>query len=258
MSFYYQALGQGRYAPTEFTEGAWSSQEQHMAPVSGLLVHALERHDPRPDLLWARLSFDILGMIHRSETQVRTRTLRPGRTIELVEAVASAGGRDVVRLTAWRLIASDTSAVAGNTIPALPDPEQLAPWTGMGRWSGGFISSLDYRAVGTPETGHGQVWLRPTHELVEGEESTEFARWAGLMDVANGIAVRAEPTEWLYPNVDLSLHLFRRPEGQWLGLDTQVSFGPHGQGLTSSRVHDAHGPVGSLAQSLTIRARPQG
>ena len=255
---YFIALGQGRYRPTEHAQGAWSPQEQHMAPVSGLLVHALERHDPRPDLQWSRISFDILGMIHHDTTTVTTRTLRPGRTIELVEAVASAGGRDVVRATAWRLATSDTSSVAGVEAEALPAPESLEPWDGMRHWGGGFIDSLEFRAVPGGRAGRRAAWVHTEHPLVAGEESSELAGWAGLLDTANGIALRQSPQEWLYPNVDLTLHLHRIPRGGWVGLDTAVSWGPEGLGQTSSVVHDVHGPVGTVEQSLTIRPRPKG
>ena len=64
-----------------------------------------------------------------------------------------------------------------------------------------------------------------------------------------------DPQEWLFPNVDLTLHLHRQPTGEWVGLDTQVSWGPTGIGQSSSAVHDLHGPVGTVEQSLTLRPR---
>src|SRR5690554_1887650 len=99
---YYESLGDGCYAPTIHVQGAWNEHEQHMAPVSGLLAHSIENHEPRPDLRIARLSYDILGLIPHQEIEVTTRTLRPGRTIELVQAELSANGRVAVRATAWR------------------------------------------------------------------------------------------------------------------------------------------------------------
>ncbi|GAA1167172.1 thioesterase family protein [Ornithinimicrobium humiphilum] len=254
---YYVALGDGRYQPTRHTQGAWSEHEQHMAAITGLLVHALERHDPRPDLQWARLTFDILGVIHLSETTIRTTTIRPGRTIELVEAVASAGGRDVVRLSAWRLTRTDTSSVAVAEAPLLPDPESVPVWDGMDHWGGNFLQTLEFRAEpGHLRPGRGQVWVRSGRPLVAGEESTDLARWCGLLDVANGIVGRQSPSEWLFPNVDLTLHLHRAPTGPWAGFDTQVSWGPTGIGQSSSAVHDVEGPVGTVEQSLTVRPRP--
>ncbi|SOC56870.1 thioesterase family protein [Ornithinimicrobium cerasi] len=252
---YYVALGEGRYRPTVHAQGAWQATEQHMAPVSGLLMHALERHDPRPDLQWARISFDILGMIHLEETAVRTRTLRPGRTIELVEATASAGGRDVVRATAWRLATTDTSAVATVELPALPAPESVEPWAGMQHWGGGFISSLEFREVPGGRAGRRAVWVGTQHPLVAGEDWTPLAGWVGRLDTANGIAIRESPQEWLFPNVDLTLHLHRTPVGGWLGLQAEVHWGPTGLGQTSSVAYDVDGPVGTVEQALTIRPR---
>ena len=47
---YYRRLPGGIFAPTVHVQGAWNDHEQHMGPVSGLLVHAMEEHEPRDDL----------------------------------------------------------------------------------------------------------------------------------------------------------------------------------------------------------------
>ncbi len=57
----------------------------------------------------------------------------------------------------------------------------------------------------------------------------------------------------MFPNVDLTVHLHRRPEGHWSGLDTTVTFGPNGRGVTSTVLHDVTGPVGHAQQILTLR-----
>jgi hypothetical protein len=74
-----------------------------------------------------------------------------------------------------------------------------------------------------------------------------------LVDTANGIAVRADPHRWIFPNVDLTVHLYRQPVGAWVGLDSSAIFGPTGQGLTSSVLHDIYGSVGHANQTLTVR-----
>ena len=43
--------------------------------------------------------------------------------------------------------------------------------------------------------------------------------------------------------------------GDWVGFDTSVSFGSAGIGLTHSVIHDIDGPVGVVAQILTIRPK---
>jgi hypothetical protein len=55
--------------------------------------------------------------------------------------------------------------------------------------------------------------------------------------------------------VDLTVHLFRQPEGPWLGLETTVIFGPGGHGLTGGELHDLDGHVGRAEQSLLVRRR---
>ena len=57
----------------------------------------------------------------------------------------------------------------------------------------------------------------------------------------------------MFPNVDLSIHLYRSPVWGWVGLDTTVIFGADGVGLTSTTLHDRLGPVGRAEQILTVR-----
>jgi hypothetical protein len=245
--------GPDRYRSTVHAQGAWAPDHQHMGPVSGLLVRAIEACRPRPDLLVSRIAFDILGPIPVGEIEVSARVIRPGRTIELVEAEVIAEHRVVVRATAWRLAISDTSAIAGGDIPDLPGPESGEPWVGSDLWGGGFIRSLQLRVLPDWQPGRGRVWLRTDLDLVEGEPSSPLARFFGMIDTANGIAARADPATVLFPNTDLTVHLVRDPIGEWLGLDTTVSFGSDGVGLTASLLYDEVGPVGRAAQTLTLR-----
>ncbi|WP_212753783.1 thioesterase family protein [Nakamurella aerolata] len=243
------------YQPTAVTEGAWASHEQHMAPASGLLAAVVERCSGRDDLITSRLSFDILGVIHRRPFDVTARVVRPGRTIELVQAEMTSQGRTLVRVNAWRLVRSDTADLAGDDFPALPGPDEGGPWTGADYWGGGFINSLELRTLPGWRPGRGRAWIRSDHPLIEGVAVSPLANLIRMTDSANGMAVRADPRELLFPNTDLTVHVFREPSGEWLGLDVSVTFGPSGIGLTSSVLHDVDGPFGTAAQSLTLRRR---
>ncbi len=253
---YYRPLGDGVFEPTPHVQGAWNDHEQHMGPVSGLLTHAIDGHEPRLGLQLARISFDILGVIPAERSTVSVRTLRPGRTIELVEATMVAGGRPVVRAQAWRLARHDTASVAGGDDVPLPPPESMPVWEGTRTWAGGYIASVEGRAAADNRPGHGRVWIRTDITLVEGVSVSSTAAFIGLTDTANGIVVRESPGQWMFPNVDLSVHLFRQPVAGWVGFDTRVTFGPDGVGLTSSTLHDEHGPVGRCEQILTVRPGP--
>lgn len=253
---YYLRLSEDSFQPTLHVQGAWLDYEQHMAPVGGLLTHALEHHDPRPGLQLARVSFEILGQMPAKTTRVEVEVIRPGRTIELIAATMFIDDRMAVRAQAWRLAVGDTTAVAGHEYEPMPDPEDVPIWEMTGLWGGGYIDGLEVRRIPGSRPGRGRAWLRSPFELVKGEPSSAAAHFIRLVDTANGVATRVSPREWMFPNTDLTVHLFRTPEGPWVGLDTQVSFGPTGVGLTSSVLHDVRGPVGRAEQILTVRPHP--
>jgi hypothetical protein len=251
---YYRPLGDGRYESTVLAQGAWNPHEQHMAPVSGILAHCLERFQPQPGLRMARLSFDILGLIPAGEFEVVTTMLRPGRTIELVQAELVSGGRTAVRATAWRLQRFDTSAIAAIEDERMPGPEN-AEALDLPEWPGGFIRSVDVRAAPGHAPGRGRAWLRTRHPLLDGVPVSDVARLIGMVDTSNGVAarVRPGPGSYHFPNVDLHIHLYREPSGEWLGVANSVSFGSDGIGLTSTVLHDTVGPFGRAEQTLIIR-----
>ena len=253
---YFRRLDETRFQPTEHTGGGWDPGELHFSPLAGLIVHAIDGYRaarPETGLLLSRVSYDILGRLANDVCEVRVETIRPGRTIELLEATLSIGGRAVIRARAWMLSPFDTSAVAGGADGALPDPERLPSWPMTSVWPGGYIASLDVRPVVPVEPGRATAWVSTAHALVDGEEASPAASYIALIDTANGLAARESPGSWLYPNVDLTLHLHRQPEGRWVGLDSTAVFGPTGQGVTGSVLHDVAGPVGTAQQMLTVR-----
>ncbi|MFC9397497.1 thioesterase family protein [Streptomyces sp. NPDC057027] len=256
---YFERIDEHRYKPTPHASGAWDPDEMHVSPLAGLIVHALDGHlagRPGGDLAVSRISFDILGRLALDECEIRIETIRPGRTIELIEAVVLISDRPVVRARAWLLACGDTTAVAGGTADRLTPPEVLDSWPMASVWPGGYIASLDVRPVAPPQPGRATAWITTGLELVAGEEVSPLASYVALVDTANGIAVRQPPTAWMFPNVDLTIHLHRRPRGRWTGLDTTVVFGPTAQGVTTTVLHDTAGPVGHAQQILTIRPQP--
>jgi acyl-coenzyme A thioesterase PaaI-like protein len=252
---YFERLGAHTFRATEHTGGAWDRETQHIAPALGLLAHEVE-HDlgvRRSDgLVLTRLGYDILGTVPIAEVDIAVEVLRTGRTVELVEAVLEHAGRPVVRLRAWLMEQRDTAAVAGTGHHRPPPPDELEPWDPTTVWRGGFIATAEVRRRQV-EPGRAMVWVRTTQPLLDGEQVSRAAAVAGLLDIANGMTVRAAPEEVAFPNVDLTAHFVRPPVEGWLGLDTTVTFGADGVGLTTSVVHDEHGPIGTSAQCLTVR-----
>lgn len=251
---YFRRTGPTTFAATEHVGGAWRTDEQHIAPALGLMAHAVELdRDARRDdgLVLSRVSYDILGVLPLAEVEIDVRVVRPGRSIELVEAVLSHGGRPAVLLRAWLLAGGDTGGLSATDLPRLSAPDEVEEWDPTSVWPGGFIASISLRRD-QQHPGRATFWGRTPLPLLD-EPASPTAAALGLMDIANGMTVRADPGAVAFPNVDLTAHLFRAPRPGWLGFDTSVSFGATGLGLTSSTLHDEHGPFGTLCQSLTVR-----
>lgn len=252
---YFQRLDATSFRATDHVGGAWDTATQHVAPALGLMVHAVQadRASRRDDeALVGRVSFDILGTMPVDVVDLAVEVLRPGRTIELVEARLGHAGRDVVRLRAWLLQPGETEHLAGSALPAIPGPDDTPSWDGTQLWPGGFIGSVDVRRH-LHEPGRGTFWVRPRVPLLAGEEVSPLAATLGVVDIANGMVVRADPTQVAFPNVDLTAHLLRAPVPGWVGFDTTVSFGAGGLGSTSTVLHDVDGPFATMAQALTVR-----
>jgi Thioesterase-like superfamily len=106
-----------KFRATDLVRSTWSAAIQHGAPVSALLVRALERCEARDDTRLSRVMIDLLGAVPaEGDLWVRSRIERSGKQIELVSAELLAPGRDgeprpVARASGWRLATIDTSEV---------------------------------------------------------------------------------------------------------------------------------------------------
>lgn len=271
MPAYYQRLSRDydsdtgvsttHYQPNIHAQGAWNSHEQHMAPATGVMVAEINQYLPKPNLRLASISLDILGLIPLEPFTIRTRCIRPGRSIELIEAVMRVDGRDCIVARAWRLLSQDTSSVAGvEDAVAAYQPEELPDWHGMAGWPGGYIESV--RLVSAPERrcGKGLVWISNDLDMVAGDPTCAVVHLLGMVDTANGVVPRVglgmDECGWMFPNTDLQIHMYRLPQGQWLGLEVVQQYGSDGVGLTSAVLHDTQGPFGRSEQILTLRPMP--
>lgn len=256
---YFRRVGKNEFLATEHVSGAWAPDEQHVAPLLGLMTHIAETDHAarRSDTLQlCRLSFDILGVMTMEDPiHITTEVLRPGRSIELVGITASQNGRAAVLLHGWFVQTGDTQDFEASSFPPIPPREEMEPFNPSDVWHGGFIGSTDVVRI-EREPGHAATWVRTRYDLLDTNEPvSSLATAMSFLDITNGLTVRAQPTELMFPNVDLTAHFFRHPQGPWIGFETKVSFGPNGIGQTSSVVYDEHGPVGTSEQILTVRRR---
>ncbi|HEX5954238.1 MAG TPA: acyl-CoA thioesterase domain-containing protein, partial [Rhodanobacteraceae bacterium] len=206
---FYVRLGADRFISTLHAQGAWQPGEQHLAPASGLVLAEVERRLPS-DKLVSRASFDVLGVIHSGEFTIDVDVVRPGGSIQLIEASMRHGDRTSIRARVWRLLASDTTPVQGIEWTPMPPPEAMHPFAFSSVWSGGFIESLEARQAEDVRPGRGRSWIRTRCPLVAGETDPPVAGFLKLVDTANGLVVRAHPGSVFFANVDLTVHFIRQ------------------------------------------------
>jgi Thioesterase-like superfamily len=254
---FYLPLGDDRWRATVHTTGPWDARFQHGGPPSALLARAIEQCSPRDDMLIARMTVDILGAIPVGELELRSRMLRHGRRVELVEATLSTGGREVVRAQAWRVLRTTEKVTPPQLAPTAPPlPGEATPLAADG-WVDGYLSAVEWRfAVGAfGQRGPATAWTRLRHPLVPGEQPSPLQRVLMVADSGNGISSELDLTNWHFINPELTVHLHREAVGEWICLAAQTAISPGGVGLATSVLSDLDGPIGVSAQSLLIAPR---
>jgi hypothetical protein len=252
---FYEPLGDGRYQSTVHTTGPWSPLTQHLGPPSALLVRAMEQLPSPVPMTIARVTVEILGPVPVAELSVTAAVDRPGRSVELLSAELSADGRVAVRARAWRIVRSDTTAVAAEIDEQLPPPSDGQAMTRPEGWGAGYLDVMEWRALkgSLGEPGPATVWARQGVPLVGSETPTGLQRLLTVADSGNGVSNRLDPRKWLFINSELTVHVYREPVGEWIALDAATAIGPDGMGTAVSVLHDSQGPVGRGAQALLVR-----
>ena len=157
----------------------------------------------------------------------RTSVVRPGRRIELVEAVLTAGDeRPLMRLSAWRMRTRRRRrppAGAAPPTPRRPVRQDSRPEDGRLLHRGRRLPPGAGLAVRHRQLQRARArppaWTRPQCELVAGEPMTPLQHLLVMTDAASGISAALDWSTTSFANVDLTLALHRPPRGEWLGMD---------------------------------------
>jgi hypothetical protein len=254
----FYARDRDRFISSESTRGPWDPDAQHAGPPSALLGRALERCEPREEMRLGRVTFEILRPVPLAPLAVEARVVRPGRSVELLEASLSGPDGELMRARGWRVQAGDVE-LESPTEPPPPGPDRGAPSdffpTGP---EFGYHTAMDYRFVRGAflEPGPATVWMRMRMPLIAGEQPTPLQRVLVAADSGNGVSAALDWRRYLFINTDLSVHLLRPPDGEWVCLDAVTHV--DGLGLTDTALWDERGRIGRAAQTLLVRPRPIG
>jgi hypothetical protein len=255
-----------RFVATPHTRGPWDPGFQHAGPPAALLGREVERCQPREGFTVGRITFEILRGVPVAPLSVVARVVRPGRSVELLEATLSDESGEVMRATAWRLRTAhlDVPAdLAGPPPPGTPDTADASPQTVSftpGGESFGYHRAMEWRFVRGrfEELGPATVWMRMRHPLLPGEEPSPLTRVLVAADSGNGVSASLDFQRWVFINTDLTVHLHRHPAGEWVCLDSTTYATGDGVGLSDTALYDERGLIGRAAQTLLVDRRKTG
>ena len=255
------------FVPTLASQGPWDPTLLHGGPVAGLLARELELIDLDVSMRVARLTIDLLRPVPLKPLSMRREVVRRGRQIMVADATMWWGDRLVARasalfvLTDHRVRSSTRKRLAGEGAPipgkdSNPQDEFKSSLL-EGFEPPGFVQAIElHRIVGEIRGGAPTVaWARLKLPIVAGETTSPLQMLACAGDFTSGLANYVNMMSYSSPNADLSYHLVRHPQGEWLGMDAATVVGDDGIAQSRTRMFDEDGFLGTSAATLVVAPR---
>jgi len=258
----YSEITDGVFRASPLTRGPWSPDHQHAGPPSALIARAIERAAANEGLTHlARLTVNLLRPAPIGECRVAVAADYVGRNAGHYSGRLTAEGKEIARFSALAQREEETpipEKLLGHPPPAAPKPPGACPAVTMTFDDGtlGYGHLVENRlAAGHFFNGPCAAWFRLNHPLIKGERPSPYQRVAVAADSGNGISAVLDFGKYIFLNCDLTINLFRRPEGEWICLEARSLIGANGCGLAESALYDERGMIGRATQSLAVRPR---
>jgi hypothetical protein len=246
----------GGLEPHPDARGPWSDDMMHGRLLAGLAAWAIERDHGQGGFAPVCLTVDLYRSPAMATTTVETSLVRGGGRVRAVDAFITVGGQEVARAStlwlkrtsapegedqlprsaAWDAPPADTCALASPSTDAFE------------------VRPVDDRGFGSPGPEPRRVWLRDWRALVAGSALTPFVRAALAADFASPLA-HSGPEGIDYINADLTLHLGRLPNGEWIGIETGDRVAADGASVAQCLFFDEDGPIGFSSVCAVVTAR---
>ena len=244
--------------PTDAALSPWSNQQLHGGPPAMLMAREIESFPSEQPMFVARLTVELLRSVGRTPLALRSRLVRPGRKMQLVEASLWNGEQEVARATAVRIRTGQVDVPVNDEPAPRPQPDELQGWPG--RWRPGddayHILGVEIRSPQPLDGGPpGWAWFRLKLPVLKGEEPSPLQRVCAAADFPNGISYIVDPRETTFVNPDLTIYIQRLPVDEWVLVDARTWLEPHGTGMTEGGLYDRKGRVGRSLQSLIVEKR---
>ena len=117
----------------------------------------------------ARVAIDILRPVPVGELTARTRTLRPGKRVALLETVLESDGQEVLCARGWWIARLPDAPVVATGAAAASLPATGRPASFPGGHVEGYLAHIEWRFEGGnfDEPGPCRAWGRPMIPLLQ-------------------------------------------------------------------------------------------
>ena len=255
------------FVPTDLAGSPWGEGLLHGGPPAGLMARAVEHYLANdPGLQPVRITVDLFRPVPKVPLRAAVTPVREGKRLAALQVSLFAGDTEVSRAAVLALRTSQVELQEGaKAPPSVPGHEGVVTTNLMGalRPPGlpesavprgpirqGFHTTIEARRVSPHGTAGTIAWLRIPVPLVLDEETGPFARLAATADFGSPLGSVRTAGQSGFINADISVHLQRLPEGEWLCLEARGSAETSGLGLVETVVHDLHGPLGRITQAI--------
>lgn len=247
------------FIPSDAAGSPWHPAHLHGGAATGLMGHAIEAL--RPDGFFVtRITMDLMRPVPKAPLAVRSQVARDGSRLKIIEVEVTHNGKAVCRASASLTKTQNISLpdYAPRPQPAPPGPGGLPQFS--------IQDMLDAKGLAIPkglhtrvevrsqklweEQGRNTSWLRLPVSVLQGEGITPFTRICTVCDLGNGVAQLNLGNASGMINSDVTLALFRLPEGEWLCFDSQTQAQTTGLGIVHTALYDVNGALGYVVQSV--------
>lgn len=260
---YLPTAEENTFESTALANAGWYEEGQHGGALAALIVGRVESIPTLTPMQVARVTVEIFRVTPLVPLTVHPTVVREGKRIQTVKVdVTDPNGTLLSLGIVQRLRTADRelppeAATESTDLPAPEDSRGTDPRTwGIGDTDKKMFhrDAIEIREIhgGFGSIGPAAVWVRPTIPIIAGRENTPAQRAVIAGDFCNGVSLKLDLDKWVFMNSDLTVHIGRYPNGEWVGLDARSSYSNEGRGVASGSLWDTERWIGQSAQTLYL------
>jgi hypothetical protein len=236
--------------PSKAARSPWSPGLQSGHALAPLLATLAEEIPALAPMYATRMVLNLARPVPMSPLRACKNVVREGKKLQAIQVSLQHESGVVADLSVVR--AREGHNAVPYPVRRYPGPEHGEPFTGPR-----VPRRFEVRVL--PQTrrpGGITFWLRMHVDVFPDQPATPLAHALCLGDFGSGLGEMLDYRNWSFPNFDITLHLFRRPVGEWLLLDCDAETAGLGTVLVSGIVADQDGVFGRSHQTLLVDAVP--